>query len=239
MPKPEVDLEYCKDFKKLLDKGYTYEMRVSGSQTNVGLGKSNITYFEVYDHEGNVVTDKYNFVLLNGDLELTRPQVLFVIESISKYYDGEPIIITKDNVKVFIPDGYTVSYNVKGKLEKIGTSKATIEDVVIYKDGVDITKDMWVRVIGGDLSINKMLIEITINSDIKKYDGKPLTNNGWRVSNGNLKDGHKLDVEINSSITDIGKIENRPTSIKITDKNGNNVKFAYDIHVIQGTLEVI
>lgn len=82
--------------------------------------------------------------------------------------------------------------------------------------------------------------EITIitSSSSKIYDGKPLSNNGWYILSGSIKDNETLEVTMLSEITDVGSINNE-IGVTIFDKDNNNITENYIIHINTGTLTVL
>ena len=76
------------------------------------------------------------------------------------------------------------------------------------------------------------------NDASKVYDGAELTNDSYNVSGGKLADGNEIHVRIVGSITDVGSIANVVKGVLITDANGNEVTFNYEIVRSGGTLTV-
>ena len=52
-------------------------------------------------------------------------------------------------------------------------------------------------------------------------------------------EGHTATVSVTATITDIGKVENRISSIVIRDENGLNVSKNYNVSFRFGTLEIL
>lgn len=81
--------------------------------------------------------------------------------------------------------------------------------------------------------------ELVISSESATaiYDGKPLTNSKWHLVSGELKDGHKLSVEVKGVQTDVGISENYVVA-KVLDEDGKDVTDKYDIEYRPGVLNV-
>ena len=75
------------------------------------------------------------------------------------------------------------------------------------------------------------------NGAEKEYDGTALKASGWSLVDGELKDGHTAQVEVSGSQTDTGVSKNLMT-VKILDKNGNDVTSEYNIEYQYGNLRV-
>lgn len=83
---------------------------------------------------------------------------------------------------------------------------------------------------------NEKLI-ISSESSTAVYNGKPLTNGKWHISSGELKNGHKLVVEVSGVQTDVGISENTIFA-KVLDSNGADVSDKYNLECLPGTLNV-
>ena len=83
------------------------------------------------------------------------------------------------------------------------------------------------------------LQKLTILSDSSEqgYTGKPLTDSGYTVLSGQLKSGHKLQVNCMGTQTRIGESENYFVA-KVVDKNGTDVTEEYEIEKKMGKLTV-
>ena len=62
---------------------------------------------------------------------------------------------------------------------------------------------MIVLILTGVLSLNKTTLTFTTESVEALYDGAPLTNHIWRLSKGQLKEGHELKVTFRGSQTSV------------------------------------
>ena len=72
---------------------------------------------------------------------------------------------------------------------------------------------------------------------VKEYDGTPLTSSEWQILSGELKEGHRAEVNVYGSQTDVGESRNLMT-VKILDKKGKDVTKKYSIECQSGTLRV-
>ena len=63
----EVRLSNFKEFEAL---GYTYTFTLSGSQSNPGIGTSEVSQFNIFDPEGNDVTNQFDITYKTGPLQL-------------------------------------------------------------------------------------------------------------------------------------------------------------------------
>ena len=236
----EVDFESDKNLTTLFSHGYTWDVEVSGYQTDYGSSYSEVTSFTIYDPKGNDVTSNYKITYKRGELLVTGPQIEFYVMSYHKDYDGKELAYTKDDCIVLAPEGISVEYDIEGAITKPGKVEAVITNVVAKNElGEDVTDDYYIDIIAGNITIEKINLEITAGSSEKVYDGTPLTNPNYWISFGKLLEGHELIVEVSGKITDVGEEENKIIDIVILDENGNDVTDYYEIKAVKGLLKII
>lgn len=80
-------------------------------------------------------------------------------------------------------------------------------------------------------------IVVASESTSAYYDGKPVTDSGWKLVEGELGKGHKLDVTVTGSRTDVGISENT-FSVAVKDKSGKDVSKEYNIICKPGSITV-
>ena len=133
--------------------------------------------------------------------------------------------------------GHTAKVKVTGSQRDVGTGKNAISVVIYDKNGNDITETYNIELREGNINVLPRPIEITTVSDEKIFDGYPLYNRNWDVSNGRVADGQYLDVSLPAERTEIGVSKNAAIVI-IRDSNYEDVSENYDITVITGELTV-
>ena len=81
---------------------------------------------------------------------------------------------------------------------------------------------------------------ITILSDSaeQQYSGEALVADGYRLVDGELRDGHKLVVKTTGTQTKIGESSNYFTA-SVVDSKGNDVSSQYAIECVPGKLKVV
>ena len=96
----------------------------------------------------------------------------------------------------------------------------------------------------GFLKITKREVEFTANSASKAYDGKALTDDGYRLTDGSLAENQNETVTVVGSQTLVGSSDNEITEVRIvaggavTRALGEDVTDNYAITTIKGTLTV-
>ena len=78
---------------------------------------------------------------------------------------------------------------------------------------------LMVLVFNDVITVEKEELVISSPSAIATYNGKALTDNGWRLIEGELKDGHRLSVNVTGSQTGVGISENHISAV-VLDKSG-------------------
>jgi hypothetical protein len=212
---------------------------VTGSQTDVG-SSANVPSNAVIMDNGTDVTANYDITYVNGTLTVTGNAITITAASDSKVYDGTPLTNSGYNMTAgSLAPGHTlVSVNVTGSQTDVGSSANVPSNAVIMDNGTDVTANYDITYVNGTLDVTAREIEITAASDSKVYDGTPLTNDGYSITDGSLAPGHSLaSVTVTGSQTDVGSSDNVPSNAVIMD-NGTDVTANYDITYVNGTLTV-
>ena len=111
---------------------------------------------------------------------------------------------------------------------------------ILDPDGKDVTDQYYIKFVGQPLRIDKRAITLVAASEDKPYDGKPLTCDSVSILFGQLVEGHVLEAHAVGSITVEGTTKNTidEKTLRILDKDGNDVTECYKITCLEGVLEV-
>ena len=219
-----------------LPDGFTADVTTSGSITDVGETTNKIQSVVIKDSEDEDVTDQFeNIIRRNGRLVVTKRKVTLESESASKAYDGNPL--TKPDVTVtgsFV-DGEVSDIKAIGSITEVGNVANTITYTThdgFKESNYEITKNE------GTLTItpNTDKITVTAKSNEKTYDGKALSQDGYKVTG--LPDGFTVKVTTEGSITDVGSTENKIASVKILKDDEDVTDQFSNIEMKNGTLTV-
>ena len=116
------------------------------------------------------------------------------------------------------------------------------ESAIVIKNsqGVDVTGSYNITHKDGDMIFfEKRPITITIDSDIKNYDGTELKAEGFEITTGNLAFKDFIKVSEYPSQTDVGTTVNDPSPIfVIANEAGLDVTSNYEITVVTGEITV-
>ena len=96
---------------------------------------------------------------------------------------------------------------------------------------------LMAMVVFGVIRLNR--VEITVNTgDFEaRYDGKPISNHTWYISEGQLRNGHTIEVSFTGEQTAVGESANT-VEVVIYDELGTDVTSDYQITFVLGQLEV-
>ena len=241
----ETDL----DIRELLSNGYTYEVIVQGSQTEIGSSPAKIVSFKLYDPSGIDVTDEYIIHYEDGLLRVMEGiKITVTVYSLEREYNGELYQFGEKhfyNMQGISLEDYDVDLRISGGITDAGILK--MEDikytlVVIRKsDGANVSKDYYVSFEGDPLTVTKRKITLIADSETREFNGEPLQNSGFTLSQGSyLIEGHTVDAKAVGSIIDPGIakneiVENTP---RVYDAEGRDVTANYEFELIPGYLIV-
>ena len=240
----ELKIPYNSAIEILISKGFTYEVQVSGSRTEIGVSESIILSFKLFAPNGEDVTEQFEITYLTGKVRITKQQVIIVLYDIQKTYDGKPISYNANDYWIKqIPDGYTLEFALKGSITNTGEFDVEklyeLPYVIRNEVGEDVTDQYYLQIEGRGLRVNRRYIEITSESVKREYNGEALTDDTIIVTFGSIIKGHTLTCKVTGSITDIGYTDNTIEGYVIVDENGKDVTKCYEVKAIEGILEVV
>lgn len=223
-----------------LADGHTYEIQMLNSQTDAGSCINAFNLF-IYDENMQDVTHNYTVRYSTGYLTVTAIDLTFTSSGASKVYDGTPLTGNADNVTFAgdLVDNHTFKITMTGSQTDAGNSQDSFTVDIYDENGVNVTRNYNITTKCGYLNVYP--IQMTISSIDKSaiYNGNALTGSIDDISilEGSLIDGHEIKFAINGSIVDAGSISN-DFSVEITDKDGKNVIYNYEIDIEAGNLTI-
>lgn len=220
-----------------LPDGFTVKVTTEGSITDVGSTENKIASVKILKGDEDVTDQFSNIETKNGTLTVNKRKVNLTSDSASKAYDGtalksSDVTVTGDG---FV-EGEADNIRATGSITKVGSTTNTIAYDThdgFKESNYEITKNE------GTLTItpNTDKITVTAKSNEKTYDGKALSQDGYKVTG--LPDGFTAKVTTEGSITNVGVADNKIASVVIKDRNDQDVtdQFA-NIQKVNGTLRV-
>ena len=180
------------------------------------------------------------FVVADGQLEITKRPVMLTSADLIKVYDGTPLTNGDTPVKEefgtekAFPDGEGVTYTFKGSQTNAGSSK----NMFTYAWNEGTNKDNYtIYQVEGDLvvtPIDGIKVTITGHKDTQTYDGKEHFVFGFDATPSNALYNPKEDMQFNGTDvdmiakgTDAGQYDIGLTAEHFTNKSNNftNVTF--------------
>ena len=197
------------------------------------------------------MSDNYEITMVYGELTIVpRPVTLKPVDA-KKVYDGTPLTATAVDASPMreypLVTGHTVTeFKTVGSITEVGSiTDYIVEGSVKISDaeGTDVTRNYDISLGVGALTVVPREILVETGSASKEYDGTPLTNGDFGVSDESphqLVEGHSLYVENIGSITEVGKTENicDLDKTKVYDATGRDVTANYLATYSYGILEV-
>ncbi len=160
-------------------------------------------------------------------------------------YAGETFYLNITSAYTYVTDELDDIHFYRGS-EEVRYDDITVTDV----RGISLAEKVKIEPIsvlqasdGFDpFSLKKDKIQITIKAGttVKNDDGSTITNAGFKLTKGSLKEGHSIQsVTIVGSQTGVGQSPNEITNVVIVDANGEEVTDYYNIDLEKGKLQLV
>ena len=211
---------------------------VTGSQTVVGTSPNVAKDAKIYRGETDV-TENYNITYLPGELTVTQNLSLVIIaDSAEKVYDGTALTKSSYTYTGLAKGDRIDSVTVTGSQTKTGTSDNVLSPAkIVNSDGVDVTASYAISYKNGKLEVKPKPLTITAASDVKTYDGTPLTKNSYTKTDLAAGDGITA-ITVSGSQTNVGESPNKAGDVTIRNGANEDVTDCYVITCVDGSLKV-
>lgn len=219
---------------------------------NAGLYKMGLKAADFANTSNNFTN--VEFVVADGQLEITKRPVKLTSANLIKVYDGTPLTNGDTPVKEefgtedAFPDGEGVTYTFKGSQTNAGSSK----NMFTYAWNEGTNKDNYtIYQVEGDLvvtPIDGIKVTITGRKDTQTYDGKEHSVFGFDAEPSNALYNPKEDMQFNGTDvdmiakgTDAGQYDIGLTAEHFTNKSNNftNVTFVVTDGYVKITPRVV
>lgn len=182
------------------------------------------------------------FVTLVADEPLSEEKNALVIASASAsaVYNGETLFddewyLSQGDLK----EGHALSVSVTGSQKNVGVSENYVAARVLDGNGADVTAQYDIEYKPGILNVKEREICLIADSEMKLYDGTPLTSDKYTVESAiSLLPTDTVEATVEGSITEVGEEKNRITAATIYNDVGEDVTRNYSIKTIDGKLIV-
>lgn len=182
----------------------------------------------------------------SGETCANLPNIFITSLNASKVYDGTPITQPKYYSDGNLRPGHTLIVNVTGQQTQVGESRNTFTYVVRDSMGFDVSNQYNIQTQFGLLVVvpnnGKPIFEIQAYDIKRGYTGSPIqhTPGDYWIPSKNLPNEYTLLVQINGSLTDIGKVETNIDrgSFRILDAQMMDVTTSFNVVFYNGSIEV-
>ena len=172
------------------------------------------------------------FVIVDGQLKISKREVTLTSETASKPYDGTPL--TKPDVTVG-GEGFVAGEVMDIKATGTITDVGSVTNEITYMEGANFKANNYnITKTEGELSITPRPVTLTSGSAERVYNGEALTKPEVTVSGDGFADGEGATYNVTGSQTNVGESKNTFTYTLNEGTNANN----YSIELVPGKLEV-
>lgn len=220
------------------EANFTFSGTAEAKGKNAGTYKMGLKAADFANTSNNFTN--VEFVVADGQLEITKRPVMLTSANLIKVYDGTPLKNGDTPVKEefgtedAFPEGEGVTYTFKGSQTNAGSSK----NMFTYAWNEGTNKDNYtIYQVEGDLvvtPIDGIKVTITGHKDTQTYDGKEHSVFGFDATPSNKLYNPKEDMQFNGTDvdmtakgTDAGQYDIGLTAEHFTNKSNNftNVTF--------------
>ncbi|MDD3478745.1 MAG: hypothetical protein PHP32_07700, partial [Candidatus Izemoplasmatales bacterium] len=191
-----------------LADNHTMVVVMNASITNAGSIDNDIA-ITIFDAENVDVTEYYDVTYELGQLTVFPRSLQMATANAEKIYDALPLtnqdwILLTGSVLA----NHHMDVVMNAQITNVGTLPNAII-VTIYDDfNQDVSDNYDITYFLGTLSVFRQSLTIATETASKIYDGLPLTSQEWSIQSGELVVNQWIDFAMNSSITNVGTINN-------------------------------
>ena len=220
------------------EANFTFSGTAEAKGKNAGTYKMGLKAADFANTSNNFTN--VEFVVADGQLEITKRPVMLISADLKKVYDGTPLkngdtpVKEEFGTEKAFPEGEGVTYTFKGSQTNAGSSKNMF--TYVWNEGTN--KDNYtIYQVEGDLvvtPIDGIKVTITGHKDTQTYDGKEHFVFGFDATPSNALYNPKEDMQFNGTDvdmiakgTDAGQYDIGLTAEHFTNKSDNftNVTF--------------
>lgn len=228
-----------------LAKGQTVKLEVESAGVELGTHDMKILGYQIRNSRGEDVGANYEVTFNHGQIEIVRRKITLITGGNEVSYDNAPAInqdVTVGGSGLLDGHDIRVVFSFPDGLNEIGMVENSLGNArVVDSTGRDVTRYYDISYKYGKLRVKPIKITLETGSDYKEvYDGYPIVAANYDFVDGALLDGHSMDVTFKypNGVSNVGEWKNNLSTITITDQNGQDVTYMYDVKVNAGTLEI-
>lgn len=219
-----------------LATGHRVEYTANVTPAQPGEYSLGFSAWQVYDAQGNDVTDNYRVSAKSCAVSIHAIYVHVVSGSASRHYNGTPLTMHALESST-LPEGFSLQPLYTGSQTEVGTSKNTFEVTVYDAQGNDVTAYCNISKSYGTLEVwGRMDLHLTSLGAIAIYSGETLERH--ELAPYELPEGYRLEAHFTGERTLPGESENTFT-VTVYDPTGEIVTDCFAITYEFGTLTVL
>ena len=155
----------------------------------------------IVDGNGADVTKYYEIEYQSGTLTVNARKLTVSSGDKSKVYDGTPLTYTESDDECEVADGelvkgHTLTAVYTGSITEAGRTFNTFTPHVFDERGREKTANYSITCSNGVLEVTKRRLTVISLGAEKEYDGLPLTQNSYKMTENGLVAGHAETVTI-------------------------------------------
>jgi len=228
---------------RLID-GYSYAVTFSEQSVITDAGKvaNRIDRVRVTDVTGADYTSDYNFIKIDGELEITKRPITIETGSTRKTYDGEPVY-AKDFTLIngtSAADGDNVIMEYSGYVNAGEYVNEPVGTKVYNAKGRNVTENYEIDFSYGKLTIVVRMVTYRTPTETFIYSGTAYSATDGDFESGSLAKGERcfaVDYPTVTFVTD-KSVENAYT-LRFENSKGEDTTDNYDVFYNNGLLSVV
>ncbi len=225
------------DVSNLAQGDYATTELITEENTN-GNYDISLKNLKICNESGEDVTDCYSISSTEGIFTMTKRPITVSTKDAQKVYDGEPWDQAEGSLtKGSLVQGDTLQIHFEPAPAAAGFHPLSPQCRVLNAAGQDVTAKYAIEIQAGTLTVQPRPIWVETADAVKVYDGTPLTQEKWSVTEGRVVHGHTLIAAVTGSQTNVGESPNA-INLQIVDEQGQSVLDNYHLYLATGTLTV-
>ncbi len=232
-----ISAPYYERTKGKMLEGHTLYVtyKYADGVSDVGQWKNALASIRVLDEDGNDVSYRYEFTVIEGTLEIANPYPLYMQSfDAEKVYDGLPLQNREYACLTELLEGHRVKGVNAASLTRVGVKENRVTLIIADRDGREVTGNyefIYDESTLGTLKVTPRDLSVTVGHTEPIYNGRTiLTVPQSQLSYEGLVHGESIVLEVGVDTPDIG-VKQSPTfaSPRVYNASGEDVTDCYNI----------
>lgn len=239
--------QVVKGLEAFEEKGYTYEVVISGERTDPGVSESKIESIKIFDAQGKDVTAAFVITYGVGKIQVYGGIISLESEDFDfKYVGVAPTSKVELCKAVWMGEGefnpeYSIEIKAKELSSEIGSNPHAFEVVITDASGQDVTNHYKYEYNFGSVNVSESQIIFNVGSASKVFDNQELVCNDVEIiidCEDVLEENIRYEVVGSQTAPGFSPNTIDISSIVVLDKDGNDITSKFILVVNDGTLTV-